>query len=664
MYSAISGLEGNSTWLDVIGNNIANTNTVAYKASRVEFADQISQTLLGGTGDNQAADLGGIDPQQVGLGTKVNSIQTIFTEGTLQQTGISTDIAIVGNGFLVSKNNGSTLLTRAGNLVFDSAGNLVDANGGLIQGFTAAVQYTQNMIDTAADSGTVNLNVTSAKLTLNNLDPAAAQNIKIPATLTEPPLATTQVNFSGNLDAFQQANAAGGILNLGAGTAASPAILPLGLPGEALGGAEPVPAFGIIPSPTGVGQVVHQLANPDEGVLGPGNAAGEQEINGNTNDSANWTNPIVSGAISLGAVQAAFAAGTTDFAWDQQPPAPPAKSVVETVYNSNGNPVQITVNFYQVNDLGTSVPPINNPQGPDQVAYAWYAFNTTDGAPVSTDTLVGGTGIFEGETSGPGPATAITGYDRGLTNNGFWGDLLVFNTDGSLLTTGGVQTLPNGIGYQSMPDIYIDPENIVGPPVAPPPPPGANNINGPASPLPTAGAEIMQIQLNFGSAGVLGKGERNGLYSDADGSYQTVNGVNTYIPNSTAYAQSQNGYAEGLLQSIQFDETGTIQGTFSNGQTTALGQVILAEPNNPDGLNNVGDNYYSTSPNAGPVFVGTAGQLDLGTVQGNTLELSNVDLSVELSNMIIAQRGFETNARVISVESADMQTLTQLGQGG
>jgi flagellar hook protein FlgE len=655
MYSAISGLQASSTWLDVIGNNISNVNTVAYKASRVEFSDQFSQTLYGGTGDNPSVGEGGVDPEQVGLGTRVASIQTLFTEGTLQNTGISTDIAIVGNGFLVSKSGDQSLLTRAGNLTFDSKGNLVDQNGGLIQGFTATTVFTQNTIDTAADAANVNLTplvITSAKLTLQNTDPSAATDINIPATLTEPPLATTMVDFSGNLDAFQQATTAGGILNLGGN--GQPPVLPIGMPLVNAGGAEgPNPAFGIINNPNpvaapGTGQVLQQLGNPNEGPVGPADNAG---IQGATN-SQNWTDPIITAPVTLAAVQAEALAAPGTMAWDQQPPVTPAKQVVETVYDSNGNARQITVNFYQVNDLGVT-PNINNPNGPNQVAYAWYAFDTTSGAPVNTTTLVGGTGILEGDTS-----SAVVGYDRGVTGDQFWGDLIVFNTDGSLLSTGGAEATAAGAVAQAMPDIYLPPENLVGAP------PIDNGALAPASPLPTQGAEITQVQMNFGNAGVLGQGQRNGLYSDADGSYQIVNGVNTYVPNSTAYASSQNGYAEGQLQSLSFDGTGTINGTFSNGQVTALGQVILAEPNNPDGLASVGNNYYQTSPNSGPMFVGTAGQLDLGTVQGDTLELSNVDLTVELSNMIIAQRGFDVNSRVISVENSNLQILSQLGQGG
>jgi flagellar hook-basal body protein len=295
------------------------------------------------------------------------------------------------------------------------------------------------------------------------------------------------------------------------------------------------------------------------------------------------------------------------------------------------------------------------------VAYAWYAFDTTNGKTVTTPNLIGGSGIFEGDLSGfPG------GYNRANTAatqaDQFAGDLLVFNTDGSLLSTGGVQMAGAGAGEQAMPDIYLPPLNITGPvPTAPPP---NNGPNAPASPLPTFGAQITQITLDFGTAGILGQGRRDGVYSDAEGSYQIVNGVNTYVPKSTAYGKAQDGFAMGLLQGVQFDATGTIQGTFTNGQTSAIGQVVMAMPNNQQGLTKIGSNYYQQSSNSGPMFVGFAGQDGVGTIQGNTLELSNVDLTTELSNMIIAQRGFDVNSRVISVENSNLQILSQLGQGG
>ena len=123
----------------------------------------------------------------------------------------------------------------------------------------------------------------------------------------------------------------------------------------------------------------------------------------------------------------------------------------------------------------------------------------------------------------------------------------------------------------------------------------------------------------------------------------------------------QNGYAPGDLQNLGFNQAGTIVGSFSNGQNLDLAQVALASVNNPGGLNSSGSNYYSTSVNSGAVEMGSAGQNGLGTIEGGTLEDSNVNLTDELSNMIIAQRGFETNARMISVVSSELQTVTQLG---
>src|SRR5580692_3350541 len=143
MFSSISGLQSSSQWLDVIGNNISNVNTVAFKASRAEFTSQFSQTLLNGGGDNSADGTGGIDPQQVGLGTRLASIDAIFTQGPTLNTGVSTDISIQGNGFLIAKNGNQSYLTRAGNLTFDSDGYLVNANGDQIQGFNATLQYNK-----------------------------------------------------------------------------------------------------------------------------------------------------------------------------------------------------------------------------------------------------------------------------------------------------------------------------------------------------------------------------------------------------------------------------------------------------------------------------------------------------------------------------------------
>jgi flagellar hook-basal body protein len=414
MFSAISGLQANSTWLDVIGNNIANVNTVAYKASRVEFANQFSQTLFGGTGDNPNSGLGGVDPEQIGLGTRVASIQTLFTEGTLQNTGISTDIAIVGNGFLVSKSGDQTLLTRAGNLTFDSNGNLVDQNGGLIQGLTASVQYTKKTILTVADGAAVNpLQITAAKLGFTTTSAAAATNITIPRDMTQPPNATTVVNFSGNLDSFLQATDAahGGILDIGGNAVPAAA----GAPAEALpiadaGVALNATVFNKIADPNNpLGQVIQQVADAGvNGAVGNASAGAAGNVTGNV-DQNNWTEAMVeqpAAALNPLAIRTQAFNGTANYAWDQQPPVNPAHQIVEQVFDSEGNPRQVTINFYQVNDLGNGG--INNTAGPNQVAYAWYAFDTTGGAQPTSANIVGGTGLWRAEAAPP-PRIPTTG---------------------------------------------------------------------------------------------------------------------------------------------------------------------------------------------------------------------------------------------------------------
>ena len=633
MYSAISGLQGDSTWLDVIGNNISNVNTTAYKASRLEFSNQISNNLNSGTGDNPAEGLGGTNPEQVGLGVKVASIDTLFTQGQLQQTGITTDIALSGNGFLDVKSGDQSYLTRAGNLNFDSDGNLVDQNGGLVQGYTASIQYTQTTVNVGG-IGNNNLVVNSANLVLQDNDPANISNIQIKPDMVVPAKATTVMNIAGNLDSFQQADQTGGILNL----------VPNGVPilpiaDQAPGGTVTTSAALTL---NAAGQFV-QNAN----LALPAAAPASQTV----------AAPVVTAGMDL-----ATARADNQWAWMQQPPVTPATQTVTTVYDSLGNPHEITTLYYQVNDLGEAGVNFPTAAGQSQAVYAWYSFDTTGGvAPFSgavtppgggnaqDSNLIGGSGITEQYTRNTGDTYA--------------GDLLYFNTDGSLASMGGVDVTT---GTQVQADLYLPPaDTTVALTAAQVNGNNAANAAVPAfSPMPTIGANITQITQNFGTAGTLGNGERDGLFSDAEGSFQVVNGVNTYVPSDTATVKSQDGYADGTLQSLSFDQTGTIQGVFSNGQTLALGQVVLTSVTNPEGLESVGNGYYSQTSSSGPSYTGLAGTANLATVVGGSLEGSNVDLTVELSNMIIAQRGYEANARVISVVNSTLQTLTSLGQGG
>lgn len=618
LFSAISGLQSHSTWLDVVGNNLANLNTVAFKASRVTFASQIAQTLGAASSSSTSSNLGGTNPLQVGLGTRVSSVQTLFHRGPTLQTGNAFDVALQGDGFLVGERGSQTYLTRAGALHLDGDGYLVDNNGGRIQGFTAQSEFRRNIINSVSDNPTAPLAATDSSLVLQTSNPSDIGPIRIVPGMTIPPRATTAIHFSGNLDSFHQITEPGGIVNLAPGW--RPA-LPVGAVIMLMGGAMAMDGTRVLDDPIpGGGFALRQLGNLSAVYPGTQLAA-----------------PIINGGINLGFVQ--MLAG--NYAWEQQPPNPPAHEVVTPVYDSLGNPREVTIQFYQVMDLGSAG--VNDPNGPCQAMYAWYAFDTTGGVPPVTENLVGGTGISEGDYQ-------MNYFDRGTNRDLYIGDFIYFNTDGSLANSGcaggPVPTPPGPPNYMIVPRIYLPPYN--GDP--------------PTGPIPTMGSEIMAIELHFGSYGFLTTGRRDGVYSDAAGQYRVIDGVNKYVPNHSVYATSQDGYPEGYVHDISIDEMGVLKGACTNGQIVDLAQLVLGRVQNPEGLLHDGNGMYTTSNNSGAVFVGLPGLNGLATVQSYALEGSNVDTAVELANMIVAQRGLEANSRTVSTENRNIMILSNMGR--
>ncbi|WP_438446899.1 flagellar basal body rod protein FlgG [Gorillibacterium sp. sgz5001074] len=131
LYSGVSGMRGFQTKLDVIGNNIANVNTIGFKAGRAMFKDILSQTVAGVTAPN-GNDAGGVNAKQIGLGVTLGSIDTIHTPGSAMTTNVPTDLRIDGDGFFAvssTPDQEPPFLTRAGNFTVDAAGNLVNADG-------------------------------------------------------------------------------------------------------------------------------------------------------------------------------------------------------------------------------------------------------------------------------------------------------------------------------------------------------------------------------------------------------------------------------------------------------------------------------------------------------------------------------------------------------
>lgn len=139
MYSGVAGLKTHQTRMDVIGNNIANVNTVGFKGSSVNFADTFYQTVSSATGSNAELGTAGTNAKQIGLGSSVASITTNITEqGGTQSTNRSLDIAINGESFLIVRSGTDTLFTKSGALNIDEVGNLYcTTNGATVQGWLA-----------------------------------------------------------------------------------------------------------------------------------------------------------------------------------------------------------------------------------------------------------------------------------------------------------------------------------------------------------------------------------------------------------------------------------------------------------------------------------------------------------------------------------------------
>jgi flagellar hook protein FlgE len=178
LFSAISGLQAHQTKMDVVGNNIANVNTVGFKSSTTVFEDTLSQVLRNGSAPT--ANTAGTNPAQVGLGVKVAAIATNFSQGSTQATGRDSDFMISGDGFFVTKTGNQQTYTRAGSFDFDAGGRLATPDGNILQGWMAT-------------NGTVDTN-------------GPLKDLTIPFGQTLAPVATTKGIVTGNLSAEASAS--------------------------------------------------------------------------------------------------------------------------------------------------------------------------------------------------------------------------------------------------------------------------------------------------------------------------------------------------------------------------------------------------------------------------------------------------------------------------
>ncbi|MBN2040558.1 MAG: flagellar hook protein FlgE [Spirochaetes bacterium] len=153
--------------------------------------------------------------------------------------------------------------------------------------------------------------------------------------------------------------------------------------------------------------------------------------------------------------------------------------------------------------------------------------------------------------------------------------------------------------------------------------------------------QVRSIELDLGSSGL-------------------INGVTQFSSPSTTKAVEQNGFPMGYMEAFNIDDSGVVTGVYSNGTKSLIGQVGMAVFNNPGGLTAVGENIFEVSNNSGMANIGAASTAGRGKISAGTLEMSNVDLSEQFTDMIITQRGFQANSRTITTSDQMLQELINL----
>jgi flagellar hook protein FlgE len=546
LFTAFSGLRNHQEMLNIVGNNIANVNTLGFKKSRILFSDALNQFVRSGTKPTDLS--GGTNPFQVGLGVNVNSIDRNWNQGSLQNTGIVTDLALQGPGLFIMKQSGTNLFTRSGSFQFDAEGKLVSSqNGAIVQGKIA--------VNGVIPSG-------------NNLE-----DIIIDTNLKLPAIATTEVNWGGNLESDSSLTRTENVIQKGN--------IDSDLPGPFTVNTTIYNDFG---ASYDLALTYTKTANPNEYTLSwevfdestPPVSVGSGSISPILFEDDGNGNYVMSAAsqalfdginnrVNIGAENIDFvfdskettqnASATTISISADEDRDPNIVSGSINVFDSLGSSHLITVKFTKVNDN----------------QWSWVA-------------------------SVPGTNTA-SGQEESLTGT------IVFNSDGSLS--------PGNIS-PSDPHLVFDPKG---------------------------GAETLSVKLDFGNA---------------------FDGVTQTSTDSKILGLSQDGGTSASLNNIQIDQFGNIQGIFSNGTTRTLAQLMVANFANVGGLSSEGDNMFSAQPNSGDVVISTLGNDSSSRVQSGVLEQSNVDLSEEFTQMIIAQRGFQANSRVITTADAILQETIAL----
>jgi len=651
LYTGLSGLRVHQTYIDVIGNNLANVSTPGFRGARATFSDILSFTVRAGSGPNGT--FGGQNPLQIGTGAFMASVDTDLNQGTLQDTGRSLDVALQGRGFFTLTNGTQTFYSRVGSFGIDANRTLVDLRTGL--------------------------------RVLNS----TGSNITVPTSDTLPAQSTTTIDFQGNLPA-QVGGPLEEIID-------SSAALLEGTPGQKVGTASgaSAPQFDLSAF-AGDSLLVAVDGGAQQTLTLPASLTGGPV---NASAIAAWIN--TAGVLNGASVAADDVAGTLTFTTDALGQNASLKfdnaSSSADIVTALGLDTALGSGTQTAASTSTDLTELTSrlsAYGPND---AITISGTNPAGQAFSDTFVYGTGPnTDGTTLGdlitfidnlvPGASASLTtdGNIRLTSDTKEEAEMSLFIGDGSG-NTGSVSWPSFEVSQQGTgPDTAVTSIDVVDPrgrthPVTLTFTRSTNDDSIwdlQATMDSTQGSitqsSIGQIRFNDdGSFNVIGGGT-NQLTFQWDGitaaQNVTINlgtsgqfdGIAMLGAATTIAAVDQDGYGAGSLLNVGFNSNGQLVGFYTNGQNEVLDTLRISMFSNEAGLVRTGDTMFVESPNSDDAIATTANSAGAGSVRAGQLENSNVDIAREFVNLIEAQRGFQANSRVITTTDEILAELMNI----
>ena len=663
LFSGVAGLKTHQTRMDVIGNNIANVNTTAYKSQNMVFSDLLYQTTQSASGANDATGRGGINPRQIGLGSKTGAISTaIAQQGSAQSTNNPWDIMIEGSSFFVVSDGSQNFFTRDGSFTVDGAGNLVMANTG----------YTVMGWQVDPETGDIRQDIVSAL------------RIMHPDNMNSDPEWTTKGYVSGILDKKDtKLNSPDGLIRTmtffdsqgyqytakfsfhGIGeedrfrVQLDDILDPDGVSLVKLYGLSNIEQIATFGSTENKVTTSKYTMDPNAKYDAANNSftinMAMEEILADFNKNAmvvaageniKVKTPAAAGDVAEGADVTVTGEVTLTKAQLEAEP-------YNLIYNSADS------SYYKKKDDGTSekvtdwAAALKDMKGLDTVSN----IVATPGNPPENITI-----SFDATFKTTKAATFDGASNFGVT--------LENNADNQAAILEQVYHIKSGegkdytiefVGPDGSAQITLT-ENNKGNMIV------FDHETGKFSYIGGQGQDSAMLTFNSSASSMDGKTIDLSQFTNIDIDFSSINNFGNggmctleMLNGSKEQSTLGAGRKQGELNGIEVGQDGRITAYYDNGLSKLLGQIAVAEFANPSGLAKAGNNLYSATQNSGEFNgVGVDITANQGSMTSGVLEMSNVDLSSEFTTMITTQRGFQANSRIITTSDTLLEELVNL----